>query len=106
VPKFYFPKGVPLQLKIWFAVMIGNGVMWTAAALWAEEFAPRQPTGNCLSAMHWRFGSVTFVPLYIARYIFWGLWLNGALVGGFVLMLFWYEKRGRAIKSDSWRIPK
>jgi hypothetical protein len=65
---------------------------------WAADLAPHKQSATHQIRMQWRGGSVTFVPSFLAQYLNWGMWLHGSLVIGWLLMLWWYEKKTRAVR--------
>lgn len=98
MPNYHFPNGMPIAMKVVFAMMMVNVIVLLGAGFWAESYAPHQPDATHPFAMRWRGGTVTFVPSCVGHYLSWGWWLHGAVLGGFLLVLWRYVKKGLAIR--------
>ena len=97
MPKYVFPKGTPITLKVAFGLAMANIICWVSAGWWAETSAPHRPTGSWTYPLDYRGGPV-YLPHLLERYLAWGIWAHLVLLGALGLMLWRYESTGRALR--------
>jgi hypothetical protein len=81
-----------------FAVMFANFAGLFASTVWAEHYAPRQPTPVAPFPIHFKGGLVVFVPSWLAAYEQWGFWLQFVVVGAIAAKFWWYQRTGQTIR--------
>jgi len=98
MPRYDFPSGTPWPMKVIPLGMIVNFVGFFACDLWAERYAPRQPTIAYTTPMRFKGGVVAFVPSWLAHYVQWGFLSHFVLLGIIFLLLWWYVRNGAAVR--------
>jgi hypothetical protein len=105
MPKYEFPRGVPLALKVVMTVALANFVLWFATGLYVREFAPLQRSGVNSFATYWKGGLVRFVPPSVGYYLKFGFWVHFLALAVCLVMVRSYAKTGQAVGTSS-RYPR
>jgi hypothetical protein len=93
-----FPNGTPAPLIAAFVVFAVNFVADFAVAVWTSRWAPRQPSTDYPNPFRFKGGIVAYLPSAVGHYLVWGFWLHFLLLGAILLLFWYYEKTGRAIR--------
>lgn len=96
--RYEFKCGEPWPAITITVLLFANFWGSFAVDVWAEHFAPRQPTVLCQFPMHLKPQVVAFVPGWLGQYEQWSFSLHFVFLGLLFLMFCWYALNGQVVR--------